>query len=365
MANTWANDRELFREVERLADLFEPQLCDAYAAMFSEVIASAIPGQSAVELVERYNQIRKVRTFAGGKVDQVFVLSRVTLGADIAVTSVVLDAAKKRFPDARIFFVGPTKNWELFDADPVLEHVPLAYGRSGSLADRLKAWPALREAVTAARSIVIDPDSRLTQLGLLPICADEDYYFFESRSYGGESGAALPQLTQKWVSEVFGVHDARAFIATLAATGDPADVTISLGVGENEAKRAADPFEGELLRYLVKRESSILIDRGGGGEEATRVERAVAQCGGAVHMWDGSFAGFAAQIARSTLYVGYDSAGGHAAAACGVPRVSIFGGQASERMLQRWRPWGPGLVRVIRAEGPGATLQKVMEALAG
>ena len=211
---------------------------------------------------------------------------------------------------------------------------------------------------------MIDPDSRLTQLGLLPVCADEDYYFFESRSYGGESDASLPELTQSWVHEVFGVPDAKAFLATLAATGDPADVTISLGVGQNDAKRVADPFEGELLRYLVKRESSILIDRGGGGEEAKRVERAVAQCGGAVHIWDGSFAGFAAQIARGTLYVGYDSAGGHAAAACGVPCISIFGGQASERMLQRWRPWGTAPVEVIRAEEPGATLERVMEALA-
>ena len=32
----------------------------------------------------------------------VFVLSRVTLGADVAVTSVLLAAAKRRFPQARI-----------------------------------------------------------------------------------------------------------------------------------------------------------------------------------------------------------------------------------------------------------------------
>ena len=35
--------------------------------------------------------------------------------------------------------------------------------------------------------------------------------------------------------------------------------------------------------------------------------------------WEGSFAGFAAIIAASRLYVGYDSAGQHVAAACGVP----------------------------------------------
>ena len=39
-------------------------------------------------------------------------------------------------------------------------------------------------------SIVIDPDSRLTQLGLLPICREEDYYFFESRSFGADTRRA-------------------------------------------------------------------------------------------------------------------------------------------------------------------------------
>ena len=64
----------------------------------------------------------------------------------------------------------------------------------------------------------------------------------------------------------------------------------------------------------------------------------------------GAFAPFAAQIARSRLYVGYDSAGGHIAAACGVPLISIFAGFASERMFQRWRPKGT----VIRGDRPDA-----------
>ena len=53
---------------------------------------------------------------------------------------------------------------------------------------------------------------------------------------------------------------------------------------------------------------------------------------------DGAFAPFAAQIARSKLFVGYDSAGGHVASACGVPLISIAKGFASERMAARWRP---------------------------
>ncbi len=36
-----------------------------------------------------------------------------------------------------------------------------------------------------ADCLVIDPDSRLTQLGLLPVCPEERYRLFESRAYGG------------------------------------------------------------------------------------------------------------------------------------------------------------------------------------
>ena len=67
-------------------------------------------------------------------------------------------------------------------------------------------------------------------------------------------------------------------------------------------------------------------------------------------MWDGSFAGFAAHIQRSHLYIGYDSAGGHVAAACGVPMISIFAGFPSDRMFQRWRPTGPGEISILRAD---------------
>src|SRR5580698_8207482 len=89
------------------------------------------------------------------------------------------------------------------------------YGRTGSLADRLAAWPKL------GNGIVIDPDSRLTQLGLLPVCPDENYYFFESRSYGGDSDASLPDLTRRWVAETFDIDDARPFIAPLSSSADP------------------------------------------------------------------------------------------------------------------------------------------------
>jgi ADP-heptose:LPS heptosyltransferase len=128
-------------------------------------------------------------------------------------------------------------------------------------------------------------------------------------------------------------------------------IAISLGVGENPAKRLPDPFESELLALLAAR-APLVIDKGAGGEEAARVERAAALSGAQATFWEGSFAGFAQIIAGSSLYVGYDSAGQHVAAACGVPLISVFAGFPSLRMFHRWCPSGPR-VTVIRVDQPG------------
>lgn len=356
-------DRELFRiVVERLADLFEPRLSRVYAEIFCDVIARRT-GLHATHLLDRYERVRLMRVLDRdpAAIQNVFVLSRVTLGADVAVTSVVLDAAKQRFSNAVIWFAGPAKNWELFHADSRLRHLPIAYGRSGTVDDRLAVWPQLREAMSLPNSIVVDPDSRLTQLGLLPICGEEDYYFFHSRSFGASTEHPLTALTRRWCDKTFGVPEARPYIATGLDAAEFA-TTVSFGVGENPAKRVADPFEEELLRRLPR---PILIDRGAGGEEAQRVERAVAKAGGeGITMWDGSFAGFAAHIQRSRLFVGYDSAGGHVAAACGIPMISIFAGAVSERMFQRWRPTGEGRIAIMRpAEMPLDKLLATFESL--
>jgi ADP-heptose:LPS heptosyltransferase len=347
---------ELFRVVaEGLADRFEPALCDTYAALFSEVLAAVEPGLSAEKLLARYQRIRKARKFEGGAVKNVFVLSRVTLGADVAITSIILDAAKQRFPDARIFLAGSRKAWELFEADARVEHLAVAYPRGGSLRERLAAWHALRRALSQPASITIDPDSRLTQLGLAPVCEEEDYFFYESRSYGGDGDESLGTLTKRWVAETFGVEQSLAYIAPRYTGTGRFEVTISLGVGENPAKRIGDPFETELLLAVAGRGWSVLIDKGAGGEEAGRVEMAIRGISPErVQCWEGSFAGFAAEIARSGMYIGYDSAGQHVAAACGIPLVSVFAGFPSPRMFARWSPTGPGPIEIVRIENPAA-----------
>ena len=312
--------------VERLGDLFEPALCRTYERLFRQVIERAFP-----ELLPRLRSGGPHATPAS--TDRVYVLSRITLGADVAVTSVLLDAAKKRYPDAEIVFVGPRKSYEMFEADSRLRHFPAPYARSGALADRLRASASLY----LDDGIVIDPDSRLTQLGLISVCDEGRYFFFESRGYGGDGEDSLPVLASRWAGEILGVENARAYVAPLLSSEPPADITVSLGVGENPAKRIEGDFERDLLSALAETGASILVDKGGSAEERERVECAI-RPGMRTH--EGAFAPFVSQIARSKLYVGYDSAGQHVASACGVPLICIFKGSVSERFFSRWRPKG-------------------------
>lgn len=343
--------------IERLCDLFEPRLCDAYAGLFSIALERTLPELRGAGLRARYERIRKSRPLERRTVREVIVLSRVTLGADIAVTGIVLDAALRRFPEARIRFAGARKNFELFAGEPRIEHLDVPYLRSGTLAERLASWPRLCESLAVPDSIVIDPDSRLTQLGLLPVCRDEDYYFFESRSPGGGMDS-LRELTRQWVRQVLGV-DGRPWIRPCAQPLAEGLVTLSLGVGGNPEKRLDAGFERGLFE-LAAEHGEVLADLGVDPEEAGRVRTAAAGLG--VRAWQGDFATFAATIARSRLYLGYDSSGQHVASACGVPFVTVFAGAVSERFLARWSPPG-GTIVPVREQDPERILARVRAAV--
>ena len=163
--------------VEGMADRFKPALSDVYAELMAGVIAGTDRSLDAGRLLDRHRAIRVIRPYRGDHPATVVVLSRVTLGADVAITSVILDAVKRRFPEAHILFAGSRKAWELFAGDPRIGHLEVSYPRGGSLEERLAPWRELRKLIPPD-ALVIDPDTRITQLGLLPVCEHERYLFF-------------------------------------------------------------------------------------------------------------------------------------------------------------------------------------------
>ena len=390
--------------VEFLADRFEPSLCGLYVRFFSRVVdyCRRLPDGKALDdclgsfglhgeqdLLDRANRVRRVAAceeINKTRLKKILVLSRVTLGADVAVTSVVLDRMKRLSTNAEIVLLGGPKTAALFASDGRIQTVRVDYQRCGTLIERLNAWTSLVQVVksqlaglSADQYLIIDPDSRLTQLGLLPLTrGDRGYHFFESRSYEAERLDPLGKLTGRWLNEVFGPDDEPAYPfvqlapqdtlagASLRRTSPEPIAAVNLGVGDRAAKRVGDPFEKDLLRSLLEKGYRVVLDRGSGDEELRRskqltdslIEDSVT-VGSAldypldgrgmadVLVWEGSLSGFAGYVSGSDLYVGYDSAGGHVAAALGIPVVTLFAGAPAERMIERWRPWGRDRTDVV------------------
>lgn len=333
-AEAEAGTRALFGElIEPLSDSFAPRLAEAYLDTFARLLERVAPELKAEALLRRHRALGTPTE----KPRRVVVLSRVTLGADVAVVSPFLAAAAAVYPDAEILFAGNLKNYELFEERA--GHLPLRYGRTALLRERVAVGLALAGQLDRPGTVVFDADSRLSQLGLLPFGPPERYLFFPSRAYRPESTEPIAALACAFLRER--LHcETKPFIAPAVTNWvPPTDVTISLGVGENPAKRLSGDFERRLVQGLLDQGHSVMLDKGGGGEETARVEALEQSCRGALYTWQGSFAPFAEAIRASRLYIGYDSAGQHVAAACGVRQITVFAGAPNRRFLERWRPW--------------------------
>ena len=229
---------EFFRViVESLADSFDPAQAAAYDELMRAWLPTMLPPRPAA------------KPTIPDRIDTVFVLSRVTLGADIKITSIILSAMKKLFRDAAIVLVANRKSVELYKADTRIRHLEADYPRLGPVSRRIEFAHQLRDRMKGANRIVVDPDSRMTQLGLIPVCEAHNYFHFPSRT--ANSADNLTELTQRWLEEVFG-ESGEAYIAPerVPIEGDSPRAAVSLGVGENESKRIGGDFEAQLIRRL-------------------------------------------------------------------------------------------------------------------
>jgi len=400
--------------IERLNDSFEPANCKLYDRLFAQVIEfyRRLPEAAAMDralrdfgllneagLLARKSRITNPQSAIRNPqsaISKILLLSRVTIGADVALTSVIIAKLRDVFPNADFVMLGSRKLRELFGGDARIRIREIAYGRGASTLSRLMSWLDVVEAVNEElrglnpeESLIIDPDSRLTQLGLLPLVeGDQGYLFFESRGFRREGATHLGQLASRWLDEVFGLQgDAFPFVAlprehrrfghaiagSLRHNGPAHLVAISFGVGGNHRKRISDEFEQELVEHLLTR-SKIILDKGATESEREQINRMVASLRqqdrtvveineqnisevtrqdsifADVITWDGGIGAFAGLVAASDQYVGYDSAGQHIAAGLGTPTLTLFVNSNSERFAERWRPYGSGLIRVVNLD---------------
>jgi ADP-heptose:LPS heptosyltransferase len=382
--------------VEPRGDCFEPSAVSLYNRVFSQIVQrcrevepeldSGLAGfglATEADVVRRAEAVRpsgsaRPHLEGPGDIDKVILLSRVTVGADVAITSVLLGGLRRKYPHVRFVLVGGSKLTELFGGDSNLSFCHLDYTRAGPLRERLLGWLELVELLRdlahesgAGRCLIVDPDTRLTQLGLLPVVPnDTNYLFFPSREYGAASPASLARLAADWLNEVLDTAGtalpllhlnpgdraaAAALVAPLRASSPGSVITVNLGVGENPKKRVGDEFEKALVLHLLREGAAVILDKGAGQEESARIDRIVRRAqeenaaGSRLNVWSGPLGLLAALISESDLYIGYDSAGQHIAAALGVPCIDIFAGYSSKRMTDRWRPTGLAEVILVDA----------------
>jgi ADP-heptose:LPS heptosyltransferase len=403
--------------VERLADSFSPDDVSLYNRVFAQIIdycrhldqGRAIDAalndfglHDEADVLRRAESLRHPATRPSllersASVRRVIVLSRVTLGADVAITSVVINRCQQEFPNAEIVLIGGRKAAELFGGNERITFREIHYRRGGATLERLLSWLDVLGAVNAltadlslAEWLIVDPDSRLTQLGLLPPAKrEENYLFFPSREYGAATSDSLGQLIAAWLDETFGSprptspslsprREDLAAAITLTQSLRQANarpiITVNFGVGENPAKRVSDEFEQSLVARLIQSGATVILDKGASADEIRRANAVIAKARqAAAHIveltgavlptalshpafnadlltWGGHIGMLAALITQSDLYIGYDSAGQHIAAAAGTPCIDVFAGYSSPRMLDRWRPSGRAALHVIAVD---------------
>ncbi|MGA1368887.1 MAG: glycosyltransferase family 9 protein, partial [Blastocatellia bacterium] len=420
----------LFREgIERINDSFVPSAEEVYRRLFSQVvhywsrrpegrfIAKGLPFFALADeqqLVDRHRALASCPVPTATEraaVRKILFLSRVTVGADVAITSVLMDGVRHALPGAERVLLGAERLRELYGGEAGLRIRSIDYPRGGTLLARLQSWPVTLAAIEEeleglgpGEGWVIDPDSRLTQLGLLPLLqADRGYYHFPSRatSIAGEPAAGLPlgRLAARWIDRLLGdalqegQEEIRPYLALPKQEGDVGRAiaewirggiegagakltTISFGVGGNATKRLTPEHETAILHHLT-RQGRVILDSGGSAEERAAVEEILSplQTFGVtiaearegepianrfrdtprptILRWEGGIGSLAGLIAASDRYLGYDSSGQHLAAALGVPGLTLFLTDNPPAFAERWRPSGKGEVRVLR---PDATL---------
>ncbi len=388
--------------VEPLNDGFSAGGRALYAHLMARIawrVASRVPalrdalalfGVASLDaLVARYQQARRGdAALPGGAVTRILVLSRVTIGADILLSSVALARLHQRFPQAELVLLGDAKLAGLFGGLPQVRVRAINYARRGPLRTRLASWLEVLAAVTAeAPQLVVAPDSRLDQLGVLPVCVEQERYLLWENTQPDGQAHSLCTLLDQQLCRRLGLAAQPPALPQLAlagaasalrdrlrqALGAGALAAVKLDHGGNPAKALPRAAEVALLRRLRALGWRVLLDRGFGPDELANSDALLNALGwqaldldedgvrglppaalnaGAlstaeVVRFHGSIGGWAAGLSCAGLAVSYDSVGHHLAAALGVRVVAAFTGYSDPAFPLAWQPRGRAAITMV------------------
>ncbi len=325
--------------------------------------------------------------------EKIILLSRVTIGADVAILSVMIQRLLKIFPQSEIVIIGNDKLAGIFGGNKNIRLCKLTYSRKDGLFERLSSWHSSLEILSDEipkghenKVLLIDPDSRISQLGVLPLSKTDNYLFFNSRKcIASSKNSCMAELANQWMDSVFGKSEfcfptiwtptefalqAKNIATRLRASGCEKIIAVNFGVGGNPRKSLGLEFEKKLLHELLKTPRTVvLLDRGFGQVELSQsslllsdlqnygfqavsakfsdFDNCTMSHGAAV--LECTIGEIAAIIAQSDEYIGYDSACQHIAAAVQTPTLTIFAGINNMHFLRRWSACGSTQCKIVHA----------------
>jgi len=385
--------------IEKLCDSFEESDNHTYRQVMVQIVdfCRKLPfaGQidrklsefgmfSAEELLERSKRLsmQPQKAFKGANAKKIFILSRVTIGADIAITSIIIRRLMEICPDATFVIIGNEKLSELFGANSRIKVINLVYSKKEMLFDKLMKWVHVVEIIEKESSgynkgdiVLIDPDSRLSQLGILPCIEEKYYYYWNSRLVAPSSGnVSFSVDTNRWLNSMITDDailepklwlkpqyktEAHQFVKYIRQSGAAKVIVVNFGVGGDTDKRVSLFFEQKILSHILSIDNvALLLDKGISREEETRADRLVKQLGGTevslsneasllgqcagagLYTMKTSIGQISGLIEAADGYIGYDSACQHIAAAVNTNCITIFVTKKSVRFVNRWSCYG-------------------------
>ena len=325
------------------------------------------------QMLARLQRLRRNPPVAGAQIKKVFIPSRVTIGADIVLLSPIIQRLQQVLPQAEIILLGPGHLGELFSGQVRFLHCH--FPRHTLLKQRLSHWPVLHHLIASQRQgladhelLLLDPDSRLSQLGLLPLLPESCCRLLPSRLDHNKE-MSLSSLCNQWLDQLFPgstasscrfwlsseqIEQSRAFFKHFPT--NTFKIVANFGVGGDEKKRLSDPFEQQVLQALLQLDNTVVfLDSGSDDQEQLRISNlrhqlarhspaslvlqghAPEQQQGLIQ-FIGSIGALAGLIDQADLFIGYDSCSQHLATATSTPALICFAGAPHERFFRRWHP---------------------------
>lgn len=317
------------------------------------------------------------------------IFSRVTYGADILLTSIVIRHVIKRWPDVDVVVLGDRCIAGLFEGVKTVDVEDIKYPRRGLLVDRILSVLRIEQVLKEYEmDLIINPDSRLDQLGLVPFRCNIPMLLWHPTCPLNQTSGSLAVSIDKWLSRRLGtipscrpgIFFSKIFQQCASQWKNifgPNTIAVKLHHGGKPSKGLPFEYEIKLLERLASCGWRILLSKGTGIREEMESNDLVHKLGW--EYWDvqendhgksrlirfgetnidecklvrfyGSLPGWAAAVNGCGMALNYDSVGQHIAAALNVNSVVVFRDFPNERFIQAWTPPSKAVVKVVRLDG--------------